>query len=297
MKLGYIGLGKMGRNHVLRLHEKGHEVIAWNRSKDDYAKIEEAGVQTVREMSELVGALEGPRVVWLMVTHSAVDAVLETLAPLLSEGDIVIDGGNSFYKETVRRGKTLAEKGIHFVDAGVSGGPDGSRNGSCIMYGGDGDVTQKIEQIFVDSAAPNAYKHMGPTGAGHFTKMVHNGIEYGMMQALAEGFAILKESEFSISVTDAADIYNNRSVIESRLVEWAHDGFIKYGEDLDDVKGSVSHTGEGKWTVEAGHELNLPVPVIESAFQFRVDSENNPSYTGQIVSMLRNMFGGHSVKK
>jgi len=297
MQIGYIGLGKMGRNHVLRLHEQGHEVVAWNRSKDDYEAVQEAGVETADELEELVEKLQAPRLIWIMVTHSAVDAVLENLIPHLSEGDIVIDGGNSFYKDTVRRGEMLAGKNIEYVDAGVSGGPDGSRNGSCIMLGADKDVYQKIEDIFKSSAAPGAYQYMGRTGSGHFTKMVHNGIEYGMMQALAEGFNLLKQSEFDLSLKDAAYIYNQQSVIESRLIGWAHEGFGEYGEDLEAVTGSVGHTGEGKWTVETAHEMNQPVSIIEGAYQFRVESENNPSYIGKVVSMLRNMFGGHSVKK
>ena len=296
MKIGYVGLGKMGKNHVMRLHEKGHEVIAWNRSKDDYKEIENFGVQTVQELKEVVDTLDTPRLIWLMVTHNAVDAVLEQLVPILSEGDIVVDGGNSNYKETLRRGKELEAKGVKFLDAGVSGGPGGSRNGSCIMVGGDKDAYEAIEEIFKSSAAPEAYQYMGKTGAGHFTKMVHNGIEYGMMQAIGEGFNLLKRSEFEVNVKDAARIYNNQSVIESRLIGWAYDGFEKYGNDLEEVSGSIAHTGEGKWTVESAEEINEPVPVIKTSFQFRVDSEENPSYVGKVVSMLRNMFGGHSIK-
>jgi len=289
MKLGYLGLGKMGKNHVMRLKEKGYEIVAWNRSGSDE-------IETVGSIKEVVDALETPRVIWIMVTHTGVDGILEELTPLLLKGDIVIDGGNSNYKDTMRRGKMFEEKGIHFVDAGVSGGPRGAREGACIMYGGEKEVVEKLEGLFKDSSAPDAYQYMGSVGAGHFTKMVHNGIEYGMMQALAEGFNLLKNADFGIQLKDAARIYNNKSVIESRLTAWAEDGFSMYGEELEEVSGTVAHTGEGKWTVEAAHEYNQPAPIIEGSFQFRVDSENNPSYIGKVLSMLRNMFGGHSIK-
>lgn len=297
MKLGYIGLGKMGYNHVMRLHEEGHEVTAWNRSKNDYGIVEDAGVKTAEEISDLVDALgESPRVIWIMVTSNAVDEIFDTLVSLLGEGDIVIDGGNSFYKDTIRRGEILAKKGIRFLDVGVSGGPAGARDGACLMIGGDEVAFNTLMPLFKSSSAPNAFAYMGDVGAGHYTKMVHNGIEYGMMQALAEGMNLLRKSDFNISVTKATDIYNKQSVITSRLVGWAYEGFKQYGEALEGVKGSIDHTGEGKWTIDTANEMGEEVPVISTAFQFRVDSQDNPTYTGRVVSMLRNMFGGHSIK-
>jgi 6-phosphogluconate dehydrogenase len=231
-----------------------------------------------------------------MVTSSAVDEILEKLIPLLSEGDVVIDGGNSFYKDTLRRGEEFAKKGIRFLDVGVSGGPEGARNGACLMIGGDEVAYNNLIPLFETSSASGAFEYMGDTGTGHYTKMVHNGIEYGMMQALAEGMNLLRTSDFNISLTKATEIYGKQSVITSRLVDWAHDGFEKYGEGLEGVKGSIDYTGEGQWTVDVAKEVGEEVPVIETALNFRIDSQENPSYTGRVVSMLRNMFGGHSIK-
>ena len=184
-----------------------------------------------------------------------------------------------------------------FLDAGVSGGPAGARNGACIMVGGRKEVFQKFEALFRDLSVPGGYGYMGKTGAGHFVKMVHNGIEYGMMQALAEGFAIMKASDFGLELTRITDVYNHKSVIESRLVGWLQSAFQQYGEDLADISGSAAQSGEGMWTVEAGKELGVPTPVIQGALEFRIQSQNNPSYTGKLISAMRNQFGGHEVKE
>lgn len=297
MKLGYIGLGKMGMAMVERLLEKNYEIVANNRSSQAVEEVKAKGAIPAFTVEEVVSNLESPRLIWLMVPHQAVDGVLEQLVPLLSEGDTVIDGGNSFFEESVRRHKELADKGIKFLDAGVSGGPGGARNGACVMVGGDKEIFAKFEQLFKDISLPDGYKYMGKGGAGHFVKMVHNGIEYGMMQAIAEGFAVMKASEFNLNLEDVTDIYQHGSVIESRLVGWMQDGFKKYGQDLSEISGKVSHSGEGLWTVETAKKLNIPVPIIEGSLQFRVDSQGKPSFTGQLVSTMRNMFGGHSVKK
>lgn len=297
MKIGYVGLGKMGKNQVLRLREHNIDVVAYNRSDGAYAEIESAGAETSADLSDLVSKLESPRTVWLMVPHTAVDGVLSELVPLLSSGDTVIDGGNSNYKESMRRHDELKSKEINFIDVGVSGGPGGARDGACLMYGGDKDLCAQYEELYKAMAADGAYQYMGKAGAGHFTKMVHNGIEYGMMQAIAEGFEVLKKSDFDLSMSDAASIYDNQSVIESRLVNWALEGFEKYGEDLEEISSTVSHSGEGQWTVDAAKEMNVPVPIIEGSLDFRKQSEANPSYTGKMLSMLRNMFGGHKADK
>jgi 6-phosphogluconate dehydrogenase len=226
------------------------------------------------------------------------DQIITQLSALLQAGDLVIDGGNTFYKDSQRHGQLLTAKDIAFMDVGTSGGPAGARSGACLMIGGtDASLFQKYQQLFRDIAAPNAYQYFSGAGAGHFVKMVHNGIEYGMMQAIGEGFAVLRASEYQIDLPRAATIYNNRSVIESRLVGWLLSGYQKHGAELTDISGTVKHTGEGQWTVEAAKELGIPVPVIEASFNFRVQSETNPSYTGQVVSVLRNEFGGHEVKK
>jgi len=296
MKLGYIGLGKMGANMVERFLEKGHEVVACDRNVDAVKAAKNKGAQTVDTLAVLIAALPLPRLVWIMVPYQAVDEVLKELTPLLASGDVVVDGGNSPYRKSIRRAKELEARGIDFLDVGVSGGPAGARNGACIMVGGKKEVFQRFETVFRDLSVPDGYGYMGWTGAGHFVKMVHNGIEYGMMQALAEGFAIMKASDFGLDLTQITDLYNHKSVIESRLVGWLQSAFEQYGEDLKDITGSDAQSGEGMWTVEAGKELGIPTPIIQAALDFRIQSQKNPSYTGRLISAMRNQFGGHEVK-
>jgi len=297
MKLGYIGLGKMGYNMVERLLEKGHEVVAFDRNQDAVAKIAKEGAEPAVSLQSLVRSLPAPRLVWIMVPYQAVDVVLNELAPLLGKGDTVIDGGNSPYKESIRRSRELGSRGIDFLDAGVSGGPGGARTGACIMVGGKRDVYQRFEKLFQDLSADKGYGYMGSSGAGHFVKMVHNGIEYGMMQALAEGFSIMKKSAFDLDLAAIADLYNHRSVIESRLAEWLKKAYEQHGRDLTGISGSAAQSGEGMWTVDAAHELGVPAPVIKGALDFRLESQDKPSYTGKIISALRNQFGGHEAKE
>jgi 6-phosphogluconate dehydrogenase len=293
MTIGYIGLGKMGLNMVLRLQEKGHSIIAYNRSPEPRKEAQKKGVVTVATISELVSKLHAPRLIWIMVSHGGVDAVIEELLPLLSKGDIVVDGGNCFYKDTQRRAKHLKKHAIIFLDAGVSGGPAGARNGACTMVGGEAKDFARLEPLFKDISAPGAYLHCGGHGAGHFVKMVHNGIEYGMMQALGEGFEVLKASPFKLNLEKVAGIYNNRSVIESRLVGWLQDGFKKYGTDLKSINPVVAHTGEGAWTVSTAKELDVPAPIIKGSLDARKRSVKDPRYAGRVLSVLRNQFGGH----
>lgn len=298
MKIGYVGLGKMGLNMTERLLEKGHEVVAYNRSQEPVKEIEKLGAVGTESLKELVENLESPKTIWLMVPWKAVDDVLEELVPLLNEGDLIIDGGNSPYLETVRRGKELKDKNIDFMDVGVSGGPNGARNGACMMIGGDKESYEKLTDLFKDLCVEGGYGYMGKNGAGHFVKMVHNGIEYGMMQAMGEGFELMKKApEFDVDLTEVARVYNHGSVIESRLVGWLLKAFKESGQGLDDISGEVDHLGEGQWTVEAAKRIGVPVEIIEKSLQFRNDSQGNPSYTGQVVSALRNQFGGHDVSK
>jgi len=296
MKLGYIGLGKMGFNMVERLLEKHHEVVAFDQNAETMKEIMNRGARSTETLVSLVAALSSPRLIWIMVPHQAVDGVLNELGPLLSAGDTVVDGGNSPYKESIRRATELGARGIDFLDAGVSGGPAGARNGACFMVGGRKAVFQKFEALFRDLSVPDGYGYLGKAGAGHFVKMVHNGIEYGMMQSLAEGFAIMKASDFGLDLAAIADLYNHQSVIESRLVGWLASAFVQYGEDLTDISGSAGQSGEGMWTVAAGKELGVPAPAIQDALDFRIASRNNPSYTGKLISAMRNQFGGHDVK-
>ncbi|TSC67922.1 MAG: 6-phosphogluconate dehydrogenase, partial [Parcubacteria group bacterium Gr01-1014_72] len=307
---------------VARLLKKRHRVVAWNRSEAPRKEAEQLAPAAVSSLAELAGGLPAPRTVWLMVSHGAVDAVLDELLPHLSAGDTVIDGGNSFYKDSIRRAKRLGAAGVHFLDVGVSGGPAGARNGACLMIGGERAIFEKHEPLFRDLSAEilvrqhsnilqnvgmlskerggetayaYAYAYLGESGAGHFAKMVHNGIEYGMMQSLAEGMAVLKASPFHFDLNEVARIYNNRSVIESRLVGWLQSGLQKHETDLKDISPTVAHTGEGQWTVEAAKELGVSVPIIEASLQFRKDSATHRSFIGKILSLLRGEFGGHEV--
>ena len=295
MEISLIGLGKMGYNMAELLLEKGHRIVAYNRSAEPVKKIAERGAQTAESIRSLVAALEPPRLAWIMVPYQAVDDVLRELAPLLVKGDTIVDGGNSPYKESMRRAKELEDKGIDFLDAGVSGGPGGARSGACIMVGGRENVFRKYEQLFKDASVEGGYAYFGAAGAGHFVKMVHNGIEYGMMQALAEGFAVMRASPFNLDLVKIADLYNHRSVIESRLVGWLKNAYARHDNELSGISGSAAQSGEGRWTVEAARELGIPIPVIESSVNFRLQSQERPSYTGRIISALRNQFGGHEM--
>ena len=314
MHIGYIGLGKMGLAQVKRLVEKGYGVVAYNRREEPRAEAKKAGAEVTKTVTDVAHMLKTPRVVWLMVPSATVDDVLRDLVPHLSKGDTVIDGGNSFYKHSIRRAKELAKKGINFLDSGTSGGPSGARNGACLMIGGEKEVFERYEQLFRDlsgirrgstSASDEveveprrgSYAYMGKAGAGHFVKMVHNGIEYGMMQAIGEGFEVMKRSPFKLPLLNIAKLYNKGSVIESRLVGWLAKAYQEHGEDLKDISGEVGQLGEGKWTVDTAKELGVPVKVIKDSLDFRLTSKSNPSYTGQVVSALRNQFGGHEVKK
>ncbi|HZZ98737.1 MAG TPA: decarboxylating 6-phosphogluconate dehydrogenase [Candidatus Saccharimonadia bacterium] len=298
MKIGYIGLGKMGKNMVLRLLEQGIEVVAWNRSPEKVEEVVAAGAFGAKNVAELVSALPAPRIIWLMVPNGApVDEMVSQLLPLLAADDLVIDGGNSQYKDSMRRGKLLSEKGVHFLDVGVSGGPSGARNGACLMIGGEKSQYERALQIFKAAAAPTAFGYMGSSGSGHFTKMVHNGIEYGMMQAIAEGAAVLKASEFHLDLVEAFRVYNTGSVIESRLVGWTQEA-LSEDKELSQISSTIQATGEGEWTINAAKELGIEVPVIEDSFNVRQQSATAPeNFRNKVVSAMRGKFGGHDVKK
>ncbi len=290
--IGIIGLGKMGENIARRLTKKGWRVEGFDPK-------EGSAYRTVSTLRELVASLPAPRVVLVMVpAGAAVNGVLfgaAGLVSLLAPRDIVIDGGNSFYKDTIARGKKIGKK-VHFLDAGISGGPGGALRGACIMVGGDKKTFVSAEPLLSDMARKGGLAFFPGLGAGHFVKMIHNGIEYGMMQALAEGVAILKTSPYTLNLLKVARLYNEGSVIESRLVGWLADAFERYGENLGGVSGSVAHTGEGKWTAQTARTLGVPARIIEESFKFRVRSGRKPSYTGKVLSALRNQFGGHSIK-
>ena len=295
-EIGIIGLGKMGFNLARQLHMKNWDTVVYDRKEVVVAGLEAEGHRGARTLEELAQKLSKPRLVWIMVPYQIVDEVISGLVPFLEKGDTVIDGGNSPFKESVRRNKELAEKGINFLDVGVSGGPGGALNGACIMVGGDIELYKKYEKLFGDLSVKNGFGYMGEAGAGHFVKMVHNGIEYGMMQSMAEGFNLLKNGPYHLDLKLVAKIYNHGSVVSSSLMKWLHGAFVEFGDELDNDENcspSPEQSGEGQWTVDIAKELNQPVQVIEDSLEFRKKSKDNPSYIGRVISALRNQFGGH----
>lgn len=296
--VGFIGLGKMGKNMVLHLLEGGEEVVVWNRSPEPVDEVVKAGAIEAGNLQVLSSKLQAPRTVWLMLPSGEVtDEFIQKLVPLLAKGDLIIDGANSFYKDSIRRAGELSKKGIHFMDVGVSGGPTGARSGGCLMVGGEVEDYQKVEALLKKIAAPGALGYFGRVGAGHFAKMVHNGIEYGMMQSIAEGLAVLKKSDFNFDLEEVLRVYNSGSVIQSRLVGWAAEA-LKEDPNLTEVSSKIGATGEGEWTIKTARELGLKVPVIEDSFKFRQNSsESSGDFTAKVVSALRGKFGGHLVKK
>ncbi|MDP2654109.1 MAG: decarboxylating 6-phosphogluconate dehydrogenase [Candidatus Omnitrophota bacterium] len=299
--LAIVGLGKMGAGMARRMLDQGWRVVGYNRSPDATRELAKDGLIPAFSLKEMIDNLPGKKIVWLMVpAGKSVDEIIsgkDGLVQYLKPGDLIIDGGNSYYKDTVARAKKLAKLGIGFLDCGTSGGPSGARTGACLMIGGKVKDFKSAEPLFHDFALPDGYQFFPGAGAGHFVKMVHNGIEYGMMQAIAEGFTILKKSGYKLDLTRVTEIYNHGSVIQSRLVGWLKDAFVMYGENLDPISGTVAHSGEGTWTVKTARELGVTAKVIEAALQFRHRSEKNPNYTGQLVSALRGQFGHHPVFK
>jgi len=296
MKIGLIGLGKMGYNLSLNLMDNHHEVVAYDVNKEAVEKLSNEGATGAFTVEELVNELPpSPKVVWIMVPAGEVtENVITELKDLLSEGDIVIDGGNSNYKESVRRAQDLQEKGIYFFDVGTSGGMEGARNGACTMIGGDAEVFRTIEPVFNDICVENGFMYAGKSGSGHFLKMVHNGVEYGMMQSIAEGFEVLEKSQFDFDYEAVARVWNNGSVVRSWLMELTENAFSK-DPKLDSIKGVMQSSGEGKWTVETALDLQTATPVIALSLMMRYRSLEEDTFTGKVVAALRNEFGGHGV--
>lgn len=296
MKIGFVGLGKMGFNMVEHLLELGHEVVAYDVSAEAVAAIAAKGATPAGSLQQLAGELAAPRVAWMMVPAGRpVDAVLDGLAPFLKAGDIVIDGGNSRYTDTVARAAKLRELGIRMLDIGTSGGLDGARHGACMMVGGEREAYEVIEPMVRDLCVPNGYGYMGASGSGHFVKMVHNGIEYGMMQAIGEGFDLLRASGYDLDNETVARVWSNGSVIRGWLMELAEKAFARDG-DLGWLGGKVADSGEGRWTVEAAVELGVATPVIAEALFRRFRSQSNESFSDKVVAALRHGFGGHAVQ-
>ena len=300
MQLGMIGLGRMGANMTTRLLQGGHQVVVYDRSAEAVEQASEGGATGARSLADVVDRLETPRAIWVMVpSGEPTEETVQELAGLLSSGDTVIDGGNSNYKDTVRRGRQLAERGLHFVDSGTSGGVWGLKEGYSLMIGGDADAVQRLNPIF-ETLAPSpelGWGRVGPTGSGHFTKMLHNGIEYGMMQAFAEGFAILKKkTEFDLDLHQIAEIWRHGSVVRSWLLDLTAEA-LKEDQDLQAIAPFVSDSGEGRWTVTEAIELDVPAPVITHSLIARLRSRDEMGYADRMLSAMRNQFGGHAIKK
>jgi 6-phosphogluconate dehydrogenase len=297
MKIGLIGLGKMGYNLALNLIDHGHTVIANDVNTEQVNKITNDGAEGVHTIDELIVKLEQPRTIWIMVPAGEItEKVVQQLSEKLEPGDRIIDGGNSNYKESLRRADELKENGIYFFDVGTSGGTEGARHGACYMIGGDKEQFSEIESLFADTAVENGYLYSGKEGSGHFLKMIHNGIEYGMMQAIAEGFDILEKSPFDYDYEAVAKVWNNGSVIRSWLMELTETAFSK-DPKLAEIRGVMHSSGEGKWTVETALDLQTAAPVIALSLMMRYRSLENDTFTGKVVAALRNEFGGHDVVK
>jgi len=337
MQLGMIGLGRMGANLVRRLMKDGHRCVAYDRSADVVKQLAADGATGSTDLADFVSKLEQPRAIWIMVPAAVVQGTLEQLKPLLAEGDIVIDGGNSYYRDDITRARELKASGIHYIDCGTSGGVWGLDRGYCLMIGGENEPVQHLDPIFktiapgegsaeptpgrslADSTAPHGYLHCGPNGAGHFVKMVHNGIEYGMMAAIGEGLSIIKHADvglqqqqasdaentplrdpeayqYKIDVGEVAEVWRRGSVIGSWLMDLTADAFAK-DPNLDSFAGRVSDSGEGRWTVMAAIEEGVPASIITAALYERFESRGLGDFTDKILSAMRSEFGGHAEQK
>jgi 6-phosphogluconate dehydrogenase len=332
MQLGMIGLGRMGANLVRRLMRDGHRCVVYDVNADAVKALEGEGAAGSSSLEEFVGALEQPRAIWIMVPAGIVQPTLDRLVPLLSPDDIVIDGGNSYYEDDIARAKQLAAGQIHYIDCGTSGGVWGLERGYCLMIGGEAEPVQRLDPIFKTIApgegsaeptpgrtsggtAPQGYLHCGPNGAGHFVKMVHNGVEYGMMAAIAEGLSIIEHADlgtkaqeydaettplrnpeayqYDIDVADVAEVWRRGSVVSSWLVDLVAAAFAK-SPDLTGFAGRVSDSGEGRWTIEAAIDTGVPAPVITASLYERFESRGLGEFTGKILSAMRSEFGGHA---
>jgi len=299
MKLAMVGLGKMGFNMAKRLLQGGHEVVVYNRTREKTDEVAQDGAIAAYSLEEVVEKLTPPRVVWIMLpAGSVVDEHVDKFGKLLSSGDIIVDGGNSYFKDDLKHEALLREKGVRYMDAGVSGGVWGLKIGYCLMVGGDDEVFHIVEPALETLAPKDGYLHCGRVGSGHFVKMVHNGIEYGMMQAYAEGFEILAKSPFaeSMDFEKIAHLWNQGSVIRSWLLELAESAFSR-DPKLDSIKGYVVDSGEGRWTVQQAVDLAVPAPVIATSVFTRFASRMDDSFGNKVLAALRHEFGGHAVVK
>jgi 6-phosphogluconate dehydrogenase len=288
MQLGMIGLGRMGNGMTDRLREHGHDVRTFD------PKVEE---RTAESLEQLKAQLDAPRAFWMMVPSGEVtESVFQELLELADEGDTIVDGGNSYFRDSKRRHEAAAAKGLHFVDAGVSGGIWGLEIGFCLMVGGDDEPVGQLEPIFVALAPEDGYAHVGPSGSGHFVKMVHNGIEYGLMQAYAEGFEVMEHSEYDLDAYEISGIWRHGSVVRSWLLELLHSAFEQHGSKLEDIAPWVEDSGEGRWTINEAINENVPVPVMAASLFARFASRDEIKFSAKVAAALRNQFGGHAIK-
>jgi len=297
MKIGLIGLGKMGSNMALRLLKGKHKVVVYDTSADPVKRLAKKGAVGANSVPDLLSKLPGQKIIWMMIPagEPTIQAIKD-ISNELSEGDIVIDGGNSYYKDSVLMAKELAKKRIHFVDAGTSGGIWGLEKGYCLMIGADDQVFKKCEPLFKTLAPKDGYLHVGPNGAGHFVKMIHNGIEYGMLEAYAEGFEIMNASDYKLDFAKLSHLWNQGSVIRSWLLELAEDAFGK-NPKLSGIAGYVNDSGEGRWAVAEAIERNVSAPVISLSLFARLRSREKECFSAKVIAALRNEFGGHAIKK
>ena len=296
MQIGFVGLGRMGLNMVTRLVQGGHTVVAYDRSADAVARAEAAGAKGVSTLDALVAALSAPRAVWVMVpAGDPTESTVTALGRLLSAGDTIVDGGNTNFHDDVRRAQALSAKRVEYVDAGTSGGIWGLKEGYCLMVGGKADVCQRLEPVFLTLAPKDGYLRVGGSGAGHYVKMVHNGIEYGLMQAYAEGFELMHASDYEIDLAAVAALWNQGSVVRSWLLELAARALAE-DSDLSSLKAYVEDSGEGRWTLDEGFERAVPMPALAAALFTRFRSREDNPFAERLLAALRNQFGGHAVK-
>lgn len=297
MQIGLVGLGKMGFNLALNFKSKGFDVVAFDVNKSATERISKQGITTAPALSDMALALNRRKIIWLMVPAGhVVDVVLNNLKNYLNADDIIIDGGNSHFKDTIARARDLEKIGVHLLDCGTSGGVNGALHGVCTMIGGKREIFQACESLFKAISVPEGYLYCGKTGSGHFTKMIHNGIEYGMMQAIAEGFDVLHRYDSELDVAAVAKVWNHGSVVRSWLMELTQSALEK-DKNLESIKGIMHSSGEGKWTVETALEMGVPTPVITMSLLMRYRSQTEDTFAGKIVASLRNEFGGHEVEK
>ncbi len=297
MELGFIGLGKMGMNMVIRLRRDQHRVVAYDRSNDLIQQAEGHGCVGSTSLADLVGKLTAPRAVWIMVPSGApTEETVQAVAALLKPGDTIIDGGNTRFHDDVRRAAVLQKQGIHYVDAGTSGGIWGLKVGYCLMVGGEEAAVQRLAPLFKTLAPDNGWAHVGAVGAGHYVKMVHNGIEYSMMQGYAEGFELMSKSEYKLDLGRVADLWMHGSVVRSWLLELAV-GALKQDPKLEQLKGYVQDSGEGRWMIADAIEKDVPVPTLTTALFTRFRSRQDQSFAEKMLAALRNAFGGHAVRR